>query len=140
MRARSLRTPHRPPCRRKAPPMVAFAGTGQDFSLSANPSSNSVTAVSAATYTVNVNPAGGFNQAVALTCTEPQSLTLSTCSVSPTSVTPNGTSAAPATVTVTTTAGQPCAVSGPTPMGGDLPWGRLVLALLEVTVALALAP
>jgi hypothetical protein len=88
-----------------SPHTVALTGTGAppDFTLAVTPASASVTDGSSATYTATVTPVSGFNSAVALTCTEPPALTLSTCTASPSSVTPNG-AAVTSTVTVTTTA------------------------------------
>jgi len=55
-----------------------------------------------ATFTLNVSPSGGFNQAVSLACSgAPQA---GTCAISPSSVTLNGSSASTATLTITTTA------------------------------------
>lgn len=85
-----------------SPHVVTLSGTGQDFSLTATSSSATITAGQAATYTVGVTPAGGFNQLVALSCSGAPSR--ATCSISPASVTPDGTNAATATVTLTTTA------------------------------------
>jgi hypothetical protein len=88
-----------------SPHTVALTGTGTppDFTLAVTPASASVADGSSATYTATVTPVSGFNSAVALTCTEPPALTLSTCTASPSSVTPNG-AAVTSTVTVTTTA------------------------------------
>jgi len=83
---------------------VSFAIVVPDFSISASPSTATITAGQSANYTLSVTPVSGFNQSVALSCTKPTQLTLATCSVSPTAVTPDGTNAATATVTVTTTA------------------------------------
>jgi len=85
-----------------SPHTVGLSGTGTDFSLSADPTSRTVTPGQATTYTLSVTPAGGFNQAVSLSCTGAPSR--ATCTFSPTSVTPDGTNAATATVNVTTTA------------------------------------
>jgi hypothetical protein len=85
-----------------SPQSVPLSGAGQDFSMA--PSGSSTATVSpgqSATYTLTVAPAGGFQQAVSLTCSgaPPQS----TCSV-PSSVTLNGSAATKVTVTVTTAA------------------------------------
>lgn len=85
-----------------SPHTVGLSGTGTDFSLSADPTSRTVTPGQATTYTLSVTPAGGFNQAVSLSCTGAPSR--ATCTFSPTSVTPDGTNAKTATVNVTTTA------------------------------------
>lgn len=113
-----------------SPQTVALSGTGEDFTVTASSASMTVTAGGTATYTASVNPLGGFNQPVALTCTEPGTLTLSTCLISPTSVTPNGTSAVSATVTVTTTAGTMVA---PRRLGPPISWlGLRVWTLILV--------
>ena len=78
--------------------------TPPDFTLAVTPASQSVTDGSPATYTVTVTPIGAFTSAVALTCAEPSSLTLSTCTPVPASVTPVGANPVTSTVTVTTTA------------------------------------
>jgi len=84
---------------------VSLSGTGTDFTLSADPTSRTVTAGQSASYTLSVTPAGGFNQSVALSCawvgTQPRG---TSCTVSPTSVALDGTTPQNATVTVTTTA------------------------------------
>jgi len=79
-----------------------LTSTGPDFSVSVSPSSASVKAGQSATYTLTVTSVGGFNQAVALSCTGAPSL--ASCTISPSSVTPSGSGAATATTTVTTTA------------------------------------
>jgi hypothetical protein len=136
-----------------SPHTVTLAGTGSDFSLSSNTTSREITAGASATYTLNVSPVSGFNQAVALSCAKPTQLTLATCSVSPSAVTPDGTNAATVTVTVTTTArGMAPPLGGPREDRGGLraplqdpPLGRhtglplqvWLLALLAVTVVAA---
>jgi hypothetical protein len=88
-----------------SPHTVALSGTGQDFSVgiaAGSSASASVTAGQSASYKLNIVPVGGFNQAVALTCSGAPSK--ATCSVSPSSVTPNGSSASSVSVMVTTTA------------------------------------
>jgi Bacterial Ig-like domain (group 3)/FG-GAP-like repeat len=81
---------------------AALAENVEDFSLSSNPTSATVTAGNTASYTLSVTPTGGFNQAVLLSCTGAP--TLATCTVSPASVTLDGTNAKTATVQVTTKA------------------------------------
>jgi hypothetical protein len=78
------------------------SSTAADFSLSASPTSGTITAGQAATFTLNVTPSGGFNQAVNLTCGGAPPA--ATCMISPAAVTPNGSSAATATITLSTTA------------------------------------
>jgi hypothetical protein len=112
-----------------SPHTVPLTGTTTppDFALTVTPASASVTDGSSATYTVAVTPSGGFSSAVALTCAEPSTLTLSTCTPVPASITPPQTS----TVTVTTTALMvPPTRRPPTP---PVSWRQvvpLVLALL----------
>jgi hypothetical protein len=117
-----------------SPQTIPLTGTGQDFSISAPSPSATVTAGQTATYTLNVNSLGGFNQAVALTCTEPAALTLSTCTVSPTSATPSANSSASATVTVTTTAGTTVAPRWLDPPSTRWNLGRTVLLVLWLSV------
>jgi len=73
-----------------------------DFSISAAPGLNSVTAGQSATYTVTVAPSNGFNQVVLLSCggTLPNA---TTCSWSPPGVTLNGSTTSAASLKVTTT-------------------------------------
>lgn len=100
-----------------SPQTVSLTGNAitPDFSLSAPTTSATVTAGQTVIYTVNVNPLGGFDQAVSLTCSLGQSPPQGTsCSVSPGSVTPNG-SAASVKVSVTTTA---AAAAPPLFLGG----------------------
>ncbi|MGD0921624.1 MAG: choice-of-anchor D domain-containing protein [Terriglobia bacterium] len=129
-----------------SPHTVALWGTGTDFSLSSNPTSQTVTAGQSATYALSVSPLGGFNQSVALTCTKQTTRTLATCSVSPSTVTLDGTNAATVTVTVTTRAvGRATPFSGHRPPPQDPPRGRhtglplqvWLLALLAATVVAA---
>ncbi len=70
-----------------------------DFSISASPSSLTVSRSHSGTYTLTLSPLSGFTGAVSLSCTGAPSHT--TCSISPSSVTLNGTSSAQATVTIT---------------------------------------
>jgi hypothetical protein len=88
-----------------SPQTVPLSGTGADFSLSAasgSSTSQTVAPGQSATYTLNLSPAGGFNQAVSLSCSGTPAQ--STCSVSPSTITPGGTAPVPVTVTVSTTA------------------------------------
>ena len=90
-----------------SPHSVSLSGTGTttapppDFSLSAPSASSTVTAGQPATYSLTISASGGFNQAIALSCSGAP--TGSNCSLSPTSVNPNGATAT-VNVTVTTTA------------------------------------
>ncbi len=84
-----------------SPHYVSLSGAGQDFSLSLSGSSTAtITSGQAANYTVAVNPSGGFNDSVALTCSGAPAG--STCSLSSSSVTLNGSQPASVTVTVKT--------------------------------------
>ncbi|HYL13636.1 MAG TPA: S8 family serine peptidase [Terriglobales bacterium] len=73
-----------------------------DFSISANPTSATIVAGQAATYTVTLTPTNGFNQTIALTCGGAPPAAV--CTVNPSAVTLNGANPATATVTVQTTA------------------------------------
>lgn len=70
-----------------------------DFSISASPSSLTVSRSHSGTYTLTLSPLGGLTGTVSLSCSGVPSHT--TCSISPSSVTLNGTSSAQATVTIT---------------------------------------
>ena len=72
-----------------------------DFSLSATPTSTTISAGQPAVYTLTVTPSSGFNQTVTLSCSGFPSA--STCVITPPSVTLDGTNPATATVTVQTT-------------------------------------
>ncbi len=115
-----------------SPQNVSLTGSGTntppDFTVTA-PATATVKDGSSVNFVVTVTPVGGFNSPVALTCTEPSALTLSTCIASPASVTPNG---GPITsqVAVTTTALIVPPTRIPTP---PVSWRQivpLVLALL----------
>jgi hypothetical protein len=87
--------------------IVSLAGTGTasvpaDFGLTISPSSLTVTSGGTANYTLSVTPAGGFNQAVALTCSGAP--TASSCTVAPASVTLDGVNSSQASINVTTIA------------------------------------
>jgi Beta-propeller repeat/Abnormal spindle-like microcephaly-assoc'd, ASPM-SPD-2-Hydin len=87
-----------------SPQSIPLTGSGTDFSIgvaNGGPSTSTVAAGNPATYNLQVNPLGGFNGTVNLTCSGAPSS--ATCAVSPTSATPNG-AAGPFTVTVSTTA------------------------------------
>jgi Abnormal spindle-like microcephaly-assoc'd, ASPM-SPD-2-Hydin len=120
-----------------SPQSVSLTGTGSsgagDFSLSASPSSGTVTAGQSATFTLDVTPLGGFNQAVNLACNgAPQA---GSCTVSRSSVTLNGSSASTATITVTTTAHS---VLGPQPGTGTRWIFPTLLERMELTKMLGL--
>jgi hypothetical protein len=80
---------------------VSLSGTGIDFSLSASPSSVTISAGQAAHYTVTVSPLGGnFGSAVSLSCSGLPAL--SACSFSPAAPTLGSTSVN-STLSLTTT-------------------------------------
>ncbi|HKV61895.1 MAG TPA: Ig-like domain repeat protein [Candidatus Acidoferrum sp.] len=70
-----------------------------DFSISAAPSSLTVSKSHSGTYTLTLSPLSGFTGAVSLSCSGVPSHT--TCSISPNQITLDGTSSAQATVTIT---------------------------------------
>jgi len=81
---------------------VTTPSCSQDYSVSATPSTTTITAGQQASFTVSAAPLNGSKQTVTWNCMgAPQA---ATCSVSPSSVTLNGSNAATATVTLTTTA------------------------------------
>jgi hypothetical protein len=80
------------------------AAVPASFTVSASPTSLSITAGASGTTTVSVTPAGGFAQAVSFACSDVPSE--ATCTFAPATVTP-GASAVTTTLTITTTAPQP---------------------------------
>jgi len=81
---------------------------GSTFSITGPASPASVSAGQTATYSVNLTPAGGFNQQVSLSCAfGPPPPAGTSCAVSPSTITPNGTSPIVAKVSVATTAQTP---------------------------------
>jgi hypothetical protein len=92
------------------------------YALSISPNSGSVTAGNGTSATISVTPAGGFSQAVSLTCTGAPAN--ATCVVSPASVTPSGSAATTATLTVQTNVAMMSAQRSPLPGGGK---GAVVL-------------
>ena len=120
---------------------VNLSGTGTvppDFAIAAasgTATSATVSPGGTASYTLNITPQNGFNQAVSLACSGAPSE--ATCSVSPTSVTPNGTSASAATVTVVTTAASSLPPSGPAWPASKGPGVWLLVPGLLLLLALA---
>ena len=112
-----------------------------DFALavaSGTSSTASVSPGSAADYSLSVTPEGGFNQAVALSCSGAPAR--ATCTVTPSSVTLNGTSAQNVKVTVTTTAASlvpPGPIGGPPGSGGFATHDWWIALLLMALLALA---
>jgi hypothetical protein len=75
--------------------------TVADFSLSASPTTTTITAGATSTYAITITPAGGFNQTISFKCGGAPML--ATCSA-PMSVSATGGSYAPFNVTLATTA------------------------------------
>lgn len=80
-----------------------------DFSIAASSPTATVTAGQTATYTLTIQPSGGFSQPISLNCSGAP--LAATCSVSPSSVAPDGVHPITATVSVTTTALSPAEVN-----------------------------
>jgi len=87
------------------PQTVNLSGSGPDFSISASPTSFTVTRGQSGSSTITLAPIAQFNQTISLTCTGAPAN--STCSVSPNSVTLDGTNNGSATVTLQTTSSTP---------------------------------
>jgi len=81
--------------------LVGWAGP-PDFSISATPSSSSVTAGASTSYTVTLSPGGGFSGTLQITCSGAPSK--ASCTPSQDSVTLSGSTPSKVIVTVTTTA------------------------------------
>ncbi len=73
-----------------------------DFSISASPTTASVSAGQVAAYTLTIQPSGGFNQLISLNCSGAP--LAASCSVSPNSVALDGTHPVTGTLNVNTTA------------------------------------
>jgi Bacterial Ig-like domain (group 3) len=120
------------------------------FTLSASPTTLSITPGAAGTTTVSVTPAGGFAQPVSFACSGLPSE--ATCTFAPATVTP-GASAVSTTLTITTTAAQPAVqsriyrsgVAGLLALGSLLlfaapetkraaRWGRWVVLVMALTL------
>jgi len=100
-----------------SPQLVGLSGSGVDFSLSTSASGATVTAGTAATYSLTVAPLGGtFASAVKLSCSGAPAKT--TCSLSKSSVTP-GSSPSVVTLTISTTATS-AGLAMPRPAQGQL--------------------
>ena len=82
---------------------VTVQAVPPSFTVSASPTSLSITAGGAGTTTISVTPAGGFAQAVSFACSGLPSE--ATCTFAPATVTP-GASAVTSTLTISTTAAQ----------------------------------
>ncbi|MGA2695369.1 MAG: choice-of-anchor D domain-containing protein [Terriglobales bacterium] len=84
---------------------VYLTGYGPDFSISAVPSSLTVTHGNQGTSTITLTPSAGFNQTVNLSCTgQPP---MSTCKIVPNSWTLDGTDPESSTLTLSTNANTP---------------------------------
>jgi len=81
---------------------ASLLGTGTDFSLDGAPAADSINPGETATFTLTANPAGGFDETIALTCAGAPATTL--CSISPASLALDGRNPARATVKVSTKA------------------------------------
>jgi sugar lactone lactonase YvrE len=116
-----------------SPHTVLLSGTGLngDFSVTASPTSATITRGQTATYSLSISPLGNPSGPVSFTCSGAPSE--ATCTVSPSPVTLGGSGAASTTVTVSTTA--PSAVlMRPKPPAG--PWIWLwMLGLLAAVAA-----
>lgn len=122
-------------------PSVALTIFIADYSLSASATAATVTAGQTATYTLKIQPSGGFNQPVSFSCSGAP--LAATCSVSPVAVTPDGTNPASATVTVTTTALSSAQAPGPFAprwprAPGGLPWLFWLVTLSGMTLYVCL--
>jgi len=105
-----------------SPQSVNLSGEGEDFSLGAQTTSQSVSPGVTASYALVLTPEGGFNQAIGLTCSGAPSN--STCTVTPASVILDGTNNAAVGLKVTTTAAAMVAPGDPgnfAPPSGSLP-------------------
>ncbi|HXM13719.1 MAG TPA: hypothetical protein VN933_00675, partial [Candidatus Eremiobacteraceae bacterium] len=95
------------------PQTIPLSGSGANmanFALSAMPTSLTVVQGATGTFKLTVTPAGGFNQAVALSCSGAPSM--SNCALSPASLTPSD-GVTPVVATVTITTQSPSLVSPP---------------------------
>ncbi len=114
-------------------PSVALTIFIADYSISASSTTATVTAGQTATYTLKIQPSGGFNQPISFSCSGAP--LAATCSVSPVAVTPDGTNPASATVTVTTTALSSAQAPGPFTTRWPRAPGGLPLLLWVITLS-----
>jgi hypothetical protein len=111
--------------------------TVADFSLSAAPTTTTITAGSTSTYTITIAPAGGFNQTISFHCAgAPTSVTCT----APASVSATGGSYAPFNVTVAMTASSLALPVAPFPHPGSgtgvmLEWLLAVIACGTLGIA-----
>ncbi|MFB3921168.1 MAG: SBBP repeat-containing protein [Terriglobia bacterium] len=109
--------------------VVELSGTGSDFSISSSPETRSISAGEAATFTLSLNPAGGFHETVTLRCDgAPRA---ASCTILPSSTALDGVAMVTATVTVTTTAS-----SRAFPASGRGPRGHFPNAALYLSFAI----
>jgi pimeloyl-ACP methyl ester carboxylesterase len=85
----------------------------QDFSISASPSSQTISPGQGTSYALTLTPINGFNQSVSLTCAGAPATV--TCTPASASVTLNGTGASQVQINVTSTAGSSAFRFPPTP-------------------------
>jgi hypothetical protein len=97
-----------------------------DFTVSATPTSGTITPGQTATFTFTISPEGGYAGTVNFSCGTLPSL--AACSFSPTSVVPSGGSPASTTMTVTTAASTAMLDSGQRSGRPWLPAGGLAMA------------
>ena len=107
----------------------SVALTVADFSLSASPTTRTITTGESTTYALTLSSVGGFT-GVSLSCSGAPAR--ATCSIAPTMVNLDGTNDANAEVTVTTTARSMVVPPPGRPSG--LPWLPWVLASVMLTV------
>ncbi|MGZ4816383.1 MAG: choice-of-anchor D domain-containing protein, partial [Terriglobales bacterium] len=84
---------------------VSLAGSGPDFTISAAPTTITVTRGNSGSSTLTLTPLGGFNQSINLTCSGYP--TGSSCTIVPNPVPMDGISSQTATLTIQTTSSTP---------------------------------
>ena len=103
----------------------ASAATGADFSLALSSQKATVSPGGSTKITVSASAVGGFNSAIALTCTGlPSGVS---CALSPSSIMPGGSSSASSTLTLTAAAMPPVGGYGGMGMATLLPFSLLGL-------------
>jgi hypothetical protein len=122
-----------------SPQKVSLTGNGADFTMTTSPASLTLKRTASGNFTITVTPIGGFNQAVALTCTGAPAE--ATCVVAQSPVTPaDGVTAVSTTATVTTGVKGAAAVAmSPSSIGTPpVSMRQTVLLLFAVILAFAL--
>ena len=99
-----------------SPTLVQVVNAPPGYALSANPTTQTVTAGSSATYTVTLTPHGGYNGTVTFGCVAPLPAGV-TCAYNPATLTPTNGNAITTTLTVTTTAATSAVLKAPAGMG-----------------------